>query len=92
VPLADPTRAYLASLSPAGREAMIKCLRAIARLLPADGGAILPWEAIPWHELRFQHVEFIRQCLQERAAAPATVNLPLLPCAGSPDTPATSTC
>lgn len=41
-PLADPTRAYLASLSPAGRATMIKRLRAVARLLPANGGAVPP--------------------------------------------------
>ena len=77
VPPPDPTRAYLASLSPAGREAMVKRLRAVARLLPADGRAVPAWEAIPWHELRFQHIAFIRQRLQERGAAPATVNLTL---------------
>jgi len=73
----DPTRAYLASLSPAGREAMTKRLRAVARLLPASGGATPAWEEVPWHALRFQHVETIRQRLIERGAAPATVNLTL---------------
>jgi len=77
MPLGDPTLAYLGSLSPAGREAMVKRLRAVAKLLPADGGATPPWEAVPWHELRFQHVAFIRQRLLERGAAPATVNLTL---------------
>jgi hypothetical protein len=33
---------------------------------------------LPWHELRFAHVEHIRQKLIERGAAPATVNLTLV--------------
>ncbi len=76
-PLHDPARAYLASLSPKGRQTMTERLRAVAALLAADGGAPVPWEALPWHELRFAHVASIRQRLLERGAAPATVNLTL---------------
>ncbi len=65
----DPAAAYLASLSPNGRLAMAKRLRAVAAILGVPG------EAIGWHELRFAHVAAIRQRLVERGAAPATVNL-----------------
>ncbi len=77
VPPHDPARAYLASLSPKGRQTMVERLRAVAVLLAADGGTPVPWEALPWHELRFAHVASIRQRLLERGAAPATVNLTL---------------
>lgn len=73
VPLADPTAAYLASLSPAGRETMIKRLKAVAKLIG------VPYEAVAWHQLRFVHLDFIRQRLIERGAAPATVNQDLSP-------------
>ena len=67
----DPTAAYLASLSPKGRTTMVERLRAVAALLD------VPYEQIAWHELRFQHVDAIRQRLLEAGRAPATVNLTL---------------
>ena len=67
----DPAAAYLASLSPNGRLAMMKRLRAVAALLGT------PVELVRWHELRFAHVAAIRQRLLEQGAAPATVNLTL---------------
>ncbi len=67
----DPATAYLASLSPNGRLAMAKRLRAVAALL-----GVSP-EKIGWQELRFAHVAALRQRLVERGAAPATVNLTL---------------
>src|SRR5689334_675542 len=67
----DPALAYLASLSPNGRLAMAKRLRAVA------GQLGIPIESIAWHELRFAHIAAIRQRLIERGAAPATVNLTL---------------
>ncbi len=76
-PPGNPAHAYLASLSPKGRQTMTERLRAVAALLAADGGAPVPWEALPWHELRFAHVAAVRARLQERGAAPATINLTL---------------
>ena len=67
----DPATAYLASLSPNGRLAMAKRLRAVAAILG------VPAEVINWHELRFAHIAAIRQRLVERGAAPATINLTL---------------
>ncbi len=76
-PSHDPARAYLASLSPKGRQTMTERLKAVATLLSGDRGVPIPWDALPWHELRFAHVASIRQRLQERGAAPATINLTL---------------
>src|SRR5215207_6999194 len=70
-PLTDPTLAYLASLAPKSRATMVERLKAVARLIHAE------YETMVWHELRFQHLEFIRQRMLERGAAPATVNLTL---------------
>jgi len=70
-PQADPTAAYLASLSPKGRQTMLERLRAVAALLD------VPYEQVVWHELRFQHVDALRQRLLEQGRAPATVNLTL---------------
>jgi integrase len=67
----DPTVAYLASLSPKGRTTMVERLRAVAALLD------VPYAQIVWHELRFQHVDAIRQRLLEAGRSPATVNLTL---------------
>lgn len=82
-PLADPTAAYLASLSPEGRTTMIERLRAVAALLG------VPYEQVVWHEFRFQHVDFLRQRLLEQGRSPATVNLTWPPSGGSPATPGT---
>jgi len=73
----DPARAYLASLSPKGRQTMTERLKAVATLLSGDKGVPISWDTLPWHELRFAHVASIRQRLIERGAAPATVNLTL---------------
>ncbi len=70
-PLGDPTLAYLASLSPKGRQTMVERLRAAAALVG------LPHDQIAWHRLRFVHVEFLKQRLRERGVAPATINLTL---------------
>ncbi len=67
----DPTAAYLASLSPKGRTTMLERLRAVAALLD------VPYEQIVWHELRFPHVDALRQRLLEQGRSPATVNLTL---------------
>ncbi len=70
-PQVDPTAAYLASLSPKGRKTMLERLRAVAALLD------VPYAQIVWHELRFQHVDALRQRLLAQGRAPATVNLTL---------------
>ncbi len=72
-PLQNPTLAYLGSLSPNGRLAMRKRLRAVARLIGRDEAEMLEW----WHRLTFQELEFIRGLLLERGKAPSTVNLTL---------------
>ncbi len=71
VPLSDPTAAYLGSLSPKGRQTMVERLRAVAALLG------VPYEQVVWHELRFQHVDALRQRLLAQGRSPATVNLTL---------------
>src|SRR5919199_6858338 len=70
-PLTDPTLAYLASLAPKSRATMVERLKAVARLIHAD------YDTMAWHELCFPHLEFLRQRMLERGAAPATVNLTL---------------
>jgi hypothetical protein len=65
-PLADPTAAYLASLSPKGRRTMVERLRAVAALLG------VPYERVVWHDFRFQHVDALRQRLLELGRSPAT--------------------
>ena len=68
---ANPLAVYLASLRPAGRAALVRALRVVARLLKAE------YETFPWHDLRYQHVAAIRELLQEQGWAPASVNLVL---------------
>ena len=63
----NPAAVYLASLRPTGRRTMAGALRIVAELLGYDV------EAMPWHELRYEHVEAIRTKLAE-TKAPATVN------------------
>jgi integrase len=72
--------AYLGSLSPNGARAMRERLRAVARLIGvAAPDGVPPEEAFRdgWHQLTFTEVEFIRQRLLARGAAPSTVNLTL---------------
>ena len=63
----NPAAVYLASLRPTGRRTMASALRNVADLLGYDV------EAMPWHELRYEHVQAIRTKLAE-TKAPATVN------------------
>ena len=70
-PPTDPTLAYLASLSPKGRQTMTERLKAVAALFGR------PAAEVAWHRLGFAHVEAIRQRLAEGGAAPATINLTL---------------
>jgi integrase len=69
--LLDPTQAYLGSLAPKSQRVVRERLRAVAKLIGAAA------ENVPWHALRVQHLEYIRACLLEQDAAPATVNLTL---------------
>jgi len=73
-----PFAVYLARLAPGSRPAMADALATIARI--ASGGRIGP-EAMPWHKLRYQHTQAIRQRLvetiserTEKPLSPATVN------------------
>ena len=50
---------------------MVERLRAVAVLIG------MPYEQVVWHDLRFQHVDFLRQHLLEAGRSPATVNLTL---------------
>ena len=68
----NPAAVYLASLAPAGRRAMLGRLRVVAEMLGCQDPL-----AVPWHELRYQHVAAIRRHLQELGQAPATVNAAL---------------
>jgi len=74
----SPYEVYLARLAPGSRPAMADALAAIARM--ASGGRVSP-EALPWHQLRYQHTQAIRRRLVETASertgkplSPASVN------------------
>ena len=63
----NPALVSLSSLQPTGRRSMTSALEKIARLF----GSTL--RSIPWHELRYDHVQAITTKLSETAAS-ATVN------------------
>ena len=72
----NPYHVYLARLAAGSRPAMADAL--LARM--ASGGRLDP-EALPWHQLRYQHTQAIRQRLvetvserTEKALSPASVN------------------
>jgi len=65
----NPALVYLAGLKPTGRRSMLSKLDRVAVLLGYPDAA-----AVPWTELRFQHVAAIRAKLQEQNLAAATVN------------------
>lgn len=65
----NPAAVYLAGLSIGGRRTMIHKLTVVARLLGYED--LL---AVPWADLRFQHVAALRAKLIDRGYAPATVN------------------
>ncbi len=74
----SPYRVYLARLAHGSRPAMADALATIARI--ASGGRVGP-EALPWHQLRYQHTQAIRQRLVETVSertgkplSPASVN------------------
>jgi site-specific recombinase XerD len=71
-PSKNPAAVYLTSLQPTGRRAMAGRLRFVADLLGFADAA-----AVPWHELRYEHLSAIRAKLEEAGKAPATVNATL---------------
>ena len=64
-----PAAVYLSSLSASGRRTMLSKLGTVAEVF----GASDPF-AVPWSDMRFQHLAVLRTRLQERGLAPATVN------------------
>ncbi len=83
MPGSSPSRTLyspnLASLpSPRSRQTVMERLRAVAQLVEIEDTM-----AFPWHQLRFQHIDYIRARLiekdpsTEKRRSPATVNLTL---------------
>ena len=56
---------YLASLAPSGRRAIKGRLQSVADMFNC------PFDSMPWHELRYEHMEAIRARLQESGLAPS---------------------
>jgi len=67
----NPAAVYLASLAPTGRRAIKSRLQSIADMFNC------PFDSMPWHELRYEHMEAIRANLQETELAPSTINMTL---------------
>ncbi len=65
----DPAAVYLSSLAPTGRRSMAAILTRVARICGVES-----LDAMPWHQLRYEHVQAVRAKLIEEGAAPATVN------------------
>ena len=64
----NPAAVYLASLAPSGRRALQGRLKVVADMF---GQSV---ESLPWHEIRYEHVQAIRSKLQETDQAPSTIN------------------
>jgi len=64
----NPAAVYLASLAPTGRRAMRGRLKVVADMFDQSV------ESLPWHEIRYEHVQAIRAKLQETDQAPSTIN------------------
>jgi integrase len=67
----NPAAVYLGSLRASGRRAMAAALDKVARLC-----GIGSWQAMPWAQLRYEHLQALRTRLSE-TCAPATTNLHL---------------
>jgi len=67
----NPATIYLASLAPTGRRSLKGRLQSIADMFNC------PFESMPWHELRYEHLAAIRTQLQEGPLAPSTINMTL---------------
>ena len=59
-PAHDPVALYLSRLSPGSRRVMISALDTVARLL---SGGIGDAQGLPWHRLRYEHVQGVRATL-----------------------------
>jgi len=68
----NPAAVYLASLAESGRAGMLSRLRKVAGLVGHEDPG-----AVPWHEMRYSHVEAIIARLRDDDEAPATVNMAL---------------
>jgi integrase/recombinase XerD len=68
-PARHPAAVYLARLSPGSRRTMREALDTVARIVRRGEMAV----TLPWHELRYEHVQAVRAVLAERYA-PATAN------------------
>jgi site-specific recombinase XerD len=66
-----PAQVYLSSLAPTGRRAIKGRLKSIADMFDC------PFDSMPWHELRYEHLSAIRTQLQEGDLAPSTINMTL---------------
>lgn len=66
----SPALVYLARLAPRSRRSQRQALEAIRDVIAAGA----PVEAVPWHELRYQHTQAVRAKLADGRYAPATAN------------------
>jgi len=67
----SPVSVYLSSLAPTGRRSLKGKLQSVADMFNC------PFDSMPWHELRYEHMEAIRARLQESGLAPSTINMTL---------------
>jgi len=67
----NPATVYLASLAPSGRQGIKWALQSIAKMFSC------PFDSMPWHELRYEHLAAIRSRLQDTELAPSTINMTL---------------
>lgn len=65
----NPVITYLGGLSQSGRVTMLQALNNISDMVSGQEAY-----SFPWHELRYQHTQAIKQRLLERGYKPATVN------------------
>lgn len=70
----SPALVYLGGLLPTGRRSMKGKLQKVADILSKELNINLSVESLPWHEIRYEHVECIRAKLLEQGLAPATIN------------------
>ena len=79
----SPALVYLGGLLPTGRRSMKGKLQKVADILGNELNISLSVESLPWHEIRYEHLETIRAKLlklkvikngKESGLAPATIN------------------
>ena len=71
-PSPNPAAIYLSGLAKTGRRAMGSQLRFVAGLLGASN-----IEAVPWHQIKYEHLVAIRTRSEEMGRSAATINLML---------------